>query len=136
VNPTLITATIGDLSESLQQIRTYHRGCRKIVSSDQTRRRRAERSETRLGDDRMQQQRSPGGEKFVRGLLVLPGLPRLPGTTRRRSPNWYVSDQCQAPTAWPAAKYPGDFDLETTVLTFAYYRMDFPMQVKNVAGRI
>jgi hypothetical protein len=36
----------------------------------------AERGETRLGDGRMTQQRSSGGEKSVEGLLVLPELRR------------------------------------------------------------
>lgn len=36
--------------------------------------RRAQRGETRLGNGRMQQQRSSGGEKSLEGLLLLPGL--------------------------------------------------------------
>jgi hypothetical protein len=116
VNPALIVATVGDLSESLQQLRVHHRGRRKIVSSDPTRPRRTERSETRLSDGRMQQPRNPDGEKFVRGLLVLPGLRRLSSATRRRSPSWCVSARCKHPRR---SQRPGtrNFDLETAVVT-------------------
>ena len=38
-------------------------------------------------DDRMQQQRSSGGEKSVRGLLLLPSSVASPTATRRRSPD-------------------------------------------------
>jgi hypothetical protein len=76
VDPPLVAATIRDLGELLQQFRAHHRRRRKVVSSGRTRSHRIERGEARIGDGRMKQQRSSGGEKFVRGLLVLPELRR------------------------------------------------------------
>ena len=98
--------------EPLQQLRTHHRGIWQILTLGRTRTRRAKRSETRLGDGRMNQQRSSGGEKFVRGLLVLPELrrPSLRDTPKITKP---VRQRSTRVTA--AVPYSSVVDLETTV---------------------
>jgi hypothetical protein len=83
VDPALVAAAIGDLGEPLQQLRTHHRHVWKIATRGRTRTQRPERGETRIGDGRMKRQRSSGGEKSVRGLLVLPELRR---SSRRDTP--------------------------------------------------
>lgn len=83
VNPALVATAIGDLGEQLQQLRTHHPHVWKITTRGRTRTQRPERGETRIGDGTMKRQRSSGGEKSVRGLLVLPELRR---SSRRDTP--------------------------------------------------
>ena len=77
VNPALVPAAVGHLPEPLQQVSTHSRRSRDVVGGGRARHGRAQPGESGLGNDRMQPQRSSGGEKSVRGLLLLPELRRL-----------------------------------------------------------
>lgn len=99
VNPALITATVGHLREPFQQVRAQHRGVGKAWDHDRVRHGPTERSESGLGDGRMQQQRSSGGEKSVEGPLQLPELRCLPGRDTPKITEPSASDQILAASA-------------------------------------
>jgi len=78
MNPALATAAVRDLREPCQQLRTHDLRRAGIPGHGRGRPRGAERAKARLANGRMNQQRSSGDEKSVRGLLLLPELHRPP----------------------------------------------------------
>ncbi len=65
VNPALLTAAVGDLGEPSQQVRTHPGRGRRVLIVGWARGRRTECDPTGLGDDRMKQQRSSGGQRSL-----------------------------------------------------------------------
>ena len=97
VNPALVPAAVGHPPEPLQQVSTHSRRSRDVVGGGRARHGRAQPGESGLGNDRMQPQRSSGGEKSVRGLLLLPELRRLSRHDTPKITRPSAGDQPRAP---------------------------------------
>jgi hypothetical protein len=97
--------------EPLQQVSTYPLGGGEPLVEGWARHSRAQPGESGLGNDRMQQQRSSGGKKSARGLLLLPELRR---PSRHDTPKITEPSASDQPCA-PATRSSHIVDLETAV---------------------